>query len=75
MPSEAELELIETLRPRTKSTATTTIKVKLNRADCRALSAAARARGMMPKGLARKLLHVVLHDRLIDAVLDEDGEP
>jgi hypothetical protein len=81
--SEAELELIETLQqpkaksPRAKAKSQhapmMSVTVRISQADHQALDAAAQARGLTAKILARKLLRTVLHDRLIDAVLD-DGQ-
>ena len=47
-------------------------KVWLAGQDCDRLFGSARRRGEQPEELLRRLIHVVLRDELLTAVLDED---
>jgi hypothetical protein len=72
MASEAEVELIEALRPSAKRKPREKLIVRMGSSDRCLLDDAARARGTTTALLAGKLLKVVARDRLFDAVLDGD---
>jgi hypothetical protein len=58
-------------RMRLKVADTRKLTIPLSASEERALSAAARARGLDPDGLGARILHLVITDDLIGAVLDD----
>jgi hypothetical protein len=73
MPTEAELELIQGLRRKRKvgRPRRATLTVGIAPTDRCLLDEEAKVRGTTAKTLARKVLHVVLSEQLVRAVLDD----
>jgi hypothetical protein len=51
------------------------VKIDLSDTDYKYLEACARIRRTSLRKMCNQLLHDIAHDRLVEAVLDDDGQP